>query len=115
MNEQISAERGAQNQALFRSVNEKVEEINSVFDELVHDSIEWVCECADTDCDTRVEATLTEYESVRGKPTTFIVSPGHIYPEIERIVEQTERYDVVEKIGRAAEIAAEFNERRDCN
>jgi hypothetical protein len=46
-----------------------------------------------------VPATLAEYESVRQKSTTFLLAPGHGEPDIEQVVSDRGRFQVVEKMG----------------
>jgi hypothetical protein len=108
------AERAARNQALFRTVNERIERRNEAFAELTP-YWGWVCECADTGCIERIDMTLGEYEELRADPTRFVVSwnERHVVPDFERVVESTERYRIVEKIGSAGEAAAELSEIRD--
>jgi hypothetical protein len=65
------------------------------------------CECGRLECRERVPVTATEYESVRSSSTTFLVCPGHALRDVERVVETTERFQVVEKEGEAARIAVE--------
>jgi hypothetical protein len=60
---------------------------------------------------TRVLATLREYEAVRTNPRAFIVYPGHIYPEVERVVAENERYATVEKLDNGGEIAEALDPR----
>jgi hypothetical protein len=103
----------AENQVLYRKVNEGIEDVNQVFAEVVSADGEWICECADTNCTTSVKATLPEYEAVRANPRTFIVAPGHIFPDIERVVGGNGRFAVVEKLGTAGEIAEANNPRSD--
>ena len=102
-------ERAARNQVLFREVNERIEGLPERMDRKARRS-EWVCECANTACFERVEMSLDEYEAVRQVPTHFVIFPAiqHVYAEAERRVKQTDRYWVVEKIERAASVAAEF-------
>jgi len=61
----ISGKRAAQNQSLYRSINEDVMTINTVFEDVAHASSEWICECADTECATRVLATHAARHSDR--------------------------------------------------
>src|SRR5690242_5117775 len=61
----ISSERAARNQSLYRSLNEKILELQQTLAEAGVENAEWICECADTDCTVRVVATLPEYEKVR--------------------------------------------------
>jgi hypothetical protein len=88
-------ERRALNEALFRDVNERIAESADGFD---GDRIEFVCECSDPTCTERVPATRGEYEGVRAQPTTFLLAPGHDEPDIERVVSERSRFDVVEKV-----------------
>jgi hypothetical protein len=104
-------ERAARNQALFREVNDRIAELDQLFDELTPYG-SWACECANVDCMEPLQMTLGEYEELRKVPTHFAVLPSeeHVVPEIERVVEKTARYWVVEKVGHAGEVAAEQSE-----
>jgi hypothetical protein len=99
-------ERAAQNQALFRQINERVRDLNASFSPLTPMG-EWVCECAETSCTEHLELRADEYEAVRKNPTCFIVAPSdeHVLEEVEEVVERAERYWVVAKIGRGGEVA----------
>jgi hypothetical protein len=88
-------ERRALNEALFRDVNERIAESAEHFDA---DKTEFVCECADPSCTERVPATLAEYENVRKQSTTFLLAPGHHEPDIEQVVWDRGRFEVVEKV-----------------
>jgi hypothetical protein len=44
-------------------------------------------------------STLQEYEAIHCDSRRFAVVPGHAWPEIERVVAGTTRYEVVEKTG----------------
>ena len=52
--------RVASNQSRFREVNERLEELNRDFSEIIPTG-DFVCECADTDCLERVGLTIEEY------------------------------------------------------
>lgn len=100
------ARKGAENQALMREVNERVEEVAGEAW-----NPEFLCECANMDCIETLELSLAEYESIRSSPLRFPVKPGHEYPQFERVVTSNERYAVVEKIGEAAAVAKELDPR----
>jgi hypothetical protein len=107
-NEELRARqaRAARNESRFRELNERVEEL--------HTSAaftEYFCECTRADCGERVSLTIVEYEEVRKVPTHFIIARGHIVPQVERIVRETPRYQVVEKVGVAGEVAARLDPR----
>jgi hypothetical protein len=92
----VDDERIARTESAFREVNEAIATTAARFDA---DETDFVCECADPACAHRLNAELDDYEEVRSEPTRFMLAPGHEEPEIERIVEQTDEYNVVEKFG----------------
>ena len=109
-----SEERMARNEALFREINERVEDVAEGFDVRGEgDSlrIEFVCECGSLGCMERIELTRGQYEAVRAHPRRFAVVRGHEDPSIARIVEQHGEVAVVEKLDHAAEIAVEHDPR----
>lgn len=103
-------QRVAKNEALFRQVNERIEDVNR---ELDRDApSDFLCECGDDDCTAPVSLTLAEYEEVRRDPTHFVVTPGHEVVDVERVVMENERYAVVKKFtGEAGRIAVETDPR----
>ena len=106
------ADRAARNEALFRRVNERLEEVNEAFEPLT-DHSDFICECADAGCTERIQVRLSDYEAVRSVPTRFMVKPHHVLPHDERVLEEHDEYFVVEKIGHAGERARELDERTD--
>jgi hypothetical protein len=68
-------------------------------------------ERADPSCVETVELSLGEYETIRTSPVRFPVKPGHDYPEFERVVDENDRYAVVEKFGEAAEVVRRLDPR----
>jgi hypothetical protein len=104
-------ERAARNQSLFREVNEKIESVSQDASSMF---LEFSCECADTECFENVSLTLEEYEYVRRIPTHFFVKPGHVYRDVERVVETDghgDRFEVVEKFGDAGTLAVRLDPR----
>jgi hypothetical protein len=106
------AGRAARNQSLFREINERVKQLNDGFS-MVLPVGEWICECADDTCVERIELSAQGYEVVRADGTHFIVAPSdaHVYPDVERVTERTDRYWIVEKFGKAGEDAVRLNPR----
>ena len=84
------------NEAVFREVNERVNDLAHSFD-LQHRPLDLVCECGDGTCTQQIGVPAQEYEELRADPTLFAVFPGHEAPEVERVVERREGYDVVRK------------------
>jgi hypothetical protein len=103
--------RAAKNQSLFREVNERVEEIAQSFN-LDSQQLDFICECAHTDCVERLEMSVREYEAIRRVPTHFAVADGHEIPDVENVVERTSRYVVVAKLGVGGELAHKLDPRQ---
>jgi hypothetical protein len=103
----LRRERAAHNQSLFREVNERIGELvsNAAY-------LEFVCECTDATCTETVPLTHEEYEHIRSDSNSFFVIPGHEIAEIEEIVESTDRYIVVAKLGRGAVVAERLDPRK---
>jgi hypothetical protein len=96
-------------EAAFREVNEAIAKSAARFEA---EEADFVCECADAGCADRVTADLEDYEEVRADATHFLLSPGHHEPSVERVIEQTAHYDVVEKVGDTiAQIVRRLNPR----
>jgi hypothetical protein len=47
--------------------------------------------------------TIEEYEAVRRDSRRFAVTPGHVFPETERVVANKGAYTVIEKFGDAVD------------
>jgi hypothetical protein len=93
-------ERQARNESLFREVNERIASLGQRAEAWSPDgTIEFLCECGEEGgCGQRVRVPLEVYERVRSQDDRFIVRPGHETVEIERAVEWTEDYVVVDKV-----------------
>jgi hypothetical protein len=94
----VRDERLAKNEALLREVNERIHEVGERLQVLPDDELlDFRCECGRPECDESLSMTKAEYEHVRSEQDRFAVLPGHEDDEIERIVERTDRYLVVDK------------------
>jgi hypothetical protein len=101
----------AKNQALFRAVNEEVENIAEI--QTDPGPISFVCECAMPDCGSAIELAHGEYEAIRRNPTHFFVLTDHVFPEVENIIDDRGRYVVVEKFGAGGRLVAAVDDRRN--
>jgi hypothetical protein len=110
----LQEERAARNESLFREINERLAQLNDALEEISPYG-EWMCECQDVDCHEPITMTLAEYHAVREHPNRFAIAAhgAHLYPEVERVVDETDRYWVVEKLGEAATVATELDPRGD--
>jgi hypothetical protein len=89
------------NQAVFRSANEELRELNArLLDERgerAFAAMPFLCECGRASCTRVVRLTVAEYDRVRGREACFVVLPGHAGPD--RVVAEGERFLVVEQPG----------------
>lgn len=99
-----SVEEAAHHQTVFRAVNENIAKLTGLVSDMSYSL--FICECSDTNCAESLEISVAEYEAVRTDGTHFVVMPGHELEGIERVVDGNGRYLVVEKLGRAAQVAA---------
>jgi hypothetical protein len=92
--------RQAQNESLFREVNERIASLDEKAQAWSPDgTFEFLCECGEEGgCGQRVRVPLDVYERVRSQDDRFVVRPGHETPQIEHAVEWTDDYVVVDKI-----------------
>ena len=91
----------ARNEALLRTVNDRIKSLDDEAGAWTsrQELFGFQCECGDTDgCDGRLQMTLAEYERVRSQRDRFAVVPGHETPQIEHVVERSERYFIVDKV-----------------
>ena len=87
-----STEPLARNRALFREVNERVNQLRP----LTFSFREFVCECSDPSCSKSLFVAAGEYDAVRAHPTRFLVARGHDVRDVERVVFDNDRFLVVE-------------------
>jgi hypothetical protein len=85
-------QRIVRNEALFREVNERIEQIADTSE------TEFLCECGDAECAIPIRMTLSDYERIRSNGHRFAVVPSHELPEIERVVERRPGYLAVGKL-----------------
>jgi hypothetical protein len=100
-----------ENEALYRTVNERIEGLNQAFGTLTN-TMTVVCECGDGVCADQIEIEIADYERIRSDPTHFIIVPGHEIADVEDVVEEHEAYHVVQKrAGDPADFAREHDQR----
>lgn len=88
-------ERLAQNEILFRQVNERL--ASAYGSGSAPQELDLVCECSDRDCLEVLTIEVAEYEWLRQNPRRFAVLPGHEAPAVEDVVERRDRFVIVEK------------------
>jgi hypothetical protein len=105
-------ERLAKNEALFREVNERIQEIGSAVGVQPDEELEMVCECSNAGCTERMTMNKQEYEQVRADAELFVLVPGHEDATMEEVVSSGPRYSVVRKHpGTPSRVAIELDPR----
>lgn len=103
-------QRVAKNETLFRDVNERIKEVNEPL--ASEEPSDYLCECGSQECTEPISLTRAEYERVRSEPTHFAVVSGHVVPDVEEVVAESDSYVVVAKrASTAARIAIERDPR----
>src|ERR687892_2795002 len=101
--------RQARNEALFREVNERIAQLGEQAQAWSPGGVvEFLCECGVEDgCGERIRMPLQVYETVRAQDDRFVVRPGHETPELERAIDWTDEYVIVDKVDAAEWIVAD--------
>ena len=70
-------------------------------------------ECSDHQCTEPIRLTRVEYELIRTDPIRFAVALHHENPEVDRVIEENERFATIDKFhGGPRRIARETDPRR---
>ena len=101
-------ERVARNEELFQEVNQQIEKLEETLG--LRETIGILCECSKKHCLDGFEVETAVYRRVRSNPLLFFVAPGHEDLGVERVVEESRAFLVVEKVGSAAEAVRDMNE-----
>lgn len=88
--------RAAQNELVFRAVNEQIAKMTDRFREQLSD-IDIVCECANTACVGTIRIKADAFAKIERTEASFLVLPGHEDESIERVVDRRDGYVVVWK------------------
>jgi hypothetical protein len=90
---QARRERALRNEEFFRGANRAI--ARDADDD--HALIEFLCECASIECTTRLRIAPDDWRDAHEGDLCFVVAPGHVFPDVERVVRSEPRYDIVEK------------------
>lgn len=107
----------ADNEAIFRKLNERlkrgVEKANAIAAELDEKSfaidekapLGFFCECADENCQERIQLSLKDYKKIHTNPRRFTIVPGHQVENIEEVTAKEQGYWVVTKYEEPPELS----------
>jgi hypothetical protein len=85
------AERIVQTELFFRAVNDEIAKSNGTGPVL------FLCECGNPLCAEKIELTPEAHKRLHAESALFVVVPGHEIPDVETVVERSERYLIVRK------------------
>jgi hypothetical protein len=113
-NEMI-ARRVANNQSAFRDANEDLERRAHQVDPSAP-SLPFICECPDPGCTSIAWLSIVEYETVRSHGDWFLVVRGHEVLDVDnqliaRVEKRYDHFSIMEKVGRAGELAEQLDPR----
>jgi hypothetical protein len=103
-------ERIAHNEATSRQINEGLEDAHEGAPSDRY--IRVVCECGRDSCDRVIAITVPEYERVRSDPRRFAIVRDHVIADVERMIEENDRFVVViKREGTPAEVVSDEDPR----
>ena len=82
-------------ETLFRDANERIAE--SVRNLSLQGRAPFICECKNERCTDFMPLALEEYEAARAHPGRFLTVPGHQLSVPAEIVEQNERFSLLQR------------------
>jgi hypothetical protein len=85
------AERIAQTELFFRTVNEEIARNDG------HGTTLFLCECGNSSCAENLELTAVALQHLHAENGLFVVLPGHEIPDLETVVDQYNGYLVVRR------------------
>jgi hypothetical protein len=98
--------RAAQNQILFRSVNDRILELGEKLSGSTPE-LDFACECVDDSCIEKIRLSPQRFLAIESDANRFIVLRGHEIPEVEDIVAERDGFLIVAKRGAGAEFVEE--------
>jgi hypothetical protein len=94
-------QRVVKNELEFRAYNARRDQLER---DVADGPLPFVCECGDELCIRALSATAEEWERAHSKEDLFLVLPGHVFPEYERVVEQGDGHWVVQKFDKPSDV-----------
>ncbi|HSW85472.1 MAG TPA: hypothetical protein VLF79_02570 [Candidatus Saccharimonadales bacterium] len=124
MKETTSERRLAENEVIFRQLNQQVYDLIEETNKFARDDhqpeyliqpksddepIKFLCECADEKCSERVIINMRDYEDIHKQNNRFVIIPGHQVALLERVILVQPYYMVVEKNVEPPKTATKLN------
>ena len=100
--------RAAQNQMMFRSVNDRIKEL-AVESSGSGQESEFACECADAACIEKIPLSALQFLAIESEENQFMVLRGHEMAEVEDVIAERDDFLIVSKRGAGAEFVKEHS------
>ncbi len=96
--DKLSERRLVENEVIFRESNKSIAEFIEETDAVAASTpLRFFCECSKTECRERIELSPEEYKELHQNNRQFIILVGHEMPKIEKVVEQKQGFNIIEK------------------
>lgn len=95
-----SERRLIENEVIFKEHNKEILAVVkqlAVKDRIDEQTLQFYCECSNEFCIETIALPPKTYESLHSSLRQFIVKPGHETDEIEKVIETSPEYSVIEK------------------
>jgi hypothetical protein len=86
------------NEESFRQYNNRRMQQEPVDSDDDEERIPFLCECGDFTCVQALVMTAAEFADAHAAADRFVVLPGHVFDDVERVVEHHGGFEVVEKL-----------------
>jgi hypothetical protein len=87
-------ERLVKNELAFAAFNERRRDVEAGNPD---EPVAFVCECANEECFQVLNVTPHDWQAAHSRGDQFVVWPGHVFPEVEMVVDRTAGYWIVRK------------------
>src|SRR6478735_10925780 len=78
-------QRIVKNEQEFRDYNNRRMQLENADETDDQERLPFLCECGDRDCVEALMLTAAEFTEAHSAANTFVVKPGHVYPDVERL------------------------------
>jgi hypothetical protein len=97
MKEALPERRLAQNEAIYREFNERMQESINTSDNHATMPMYFFCECSDEKCQKQIKISPREYNKIHKDKSKFTLVCGHEVKKIEDVISENPEYCIVKK------------------
>jgi anti-anti-sigma factor len=95
-------QRIVKNEQAFRDYNNRRLQAEDVEPTDTVELLPFVCECGDQDCIETLAVTAAQFVEAHAAPNLFLIKPGHVYPDVERVISEQPTFAIVAKFAGVA-------------